>query len=294
MIPQIQIQAFKNHQNLNVIIEALVQEFAPLHIYQFAEITNKDKRKSVFCAIHEEEQRIYYLLMITRGSVVDENTVQAFLDRYNLAKVIIHVCGQETVLKSLEHCGGYFARVIGKGKLFYQGVGTECYDGFSLPNPKKQLGRAIVHWRKRREMAKGFFAAAEQAMEVGNEHVGLFLLHHVTEQACMGLIYVFMDYQVESRNLERLLYLCACFSNRPFQHFLGTVENEALLKIMIKSFSEARYDDTFSLENHSIYRFSELVESFLKLANTLCEERFRVLQVEVDQVKVLKGATKND
>ncbi|MDN3587165.1 hypothetical protein QWY86_10830 [Pedobacter aquatilis] len=286
-----QFPKLEKPQPLEPLIEALVQEFAPLYIYHFAKKVHQKKLNSVFCDGEGERQSIYYLFLVVEGKVSIESRVQEFAD--GNYKVIIQIHEKEQVLGSVNHCNGYLASVINKGKLRYAAPGIEKLGTLRLPNIKKRLGRAILHWRKRREMAKGFFAAAEQAIEIGQERVSLFLLHHATEQACVGLIYVFMDYQPDGRNLEHLLYLSACFSNLPFQHFMGTPDNEALLKIMIKCLSRGGYDDGFSLNNHSIYRFSELVESFVKLADDLCEAQFKVLQEEVDQVKVLKGGTLN-
>ena len=286
------IDPYKKQESLNPLIEALVQAFAPLFIYQFAKKVHQEKINSIFCDGKGQRQCTFYLLIITEDGAVMENRVQEFADQTCSAfKVIIQVHPKEMLLRNSHHRNAYFASVLNEGKLCYAAPGLARLLPLELPNTKKRLGRAVVHWRKRKGMAEGFFAAAEQAIECGQEYVGLFLLHHVTEQACMGLINTFMDYHPDTRNLERLLYLCACFSNLPFQHFLGTTENESLLKIMMKSFSQARYNDGFSLAHHSIYRFSELVEGFVKLANDLCEAQFKVLQVEVDQIKVSKGAT---
>lgn len=285
----------KRQVAFNALIGLLVHEFAPLYIYQFAKKVNQEKLNSVFWNGEDQWKCTYYLLMITGGSMALEHQAQEFVNRNCLElKVIIHVHGHETLLRNINHCNGYFARVINEGKLHYVAPGVDCLKPLQMPNIKKRLSRAIVHWRKRKEMADGFFMAATQAAESGHEQVSLFLLHHATEQACVGLIYVFMDYQSDIRNLERLLYVCACFSNRPFQHFLGTADNEMLLKIMMKGFSQARYDQGFSIGNHSIYRFLDLVESFLKLAITLCEAQFNIMKIEVDQIKTLKGVTKND
>ncbi|MCX3267204.1 hypothetical protein OQZ29_20755 [Pedobacter agri] len=279
-------------KSLKPLIEAMVQAFAPLYIYQIAKKIHQEKIKSVFCDGKGERQCTYYLFMIVGDSAVRENLVQEFADQTCLdPRVVIRVCPKEVLLQNVHHRNAYLARVINEGKLRYAAPGMERLNDLQLPNLKKRLGRVIVHWRKRKEMADSFFTAADQAIEAGQEHVGLFLLHHVTEQACLGLIYSFMDDQPDCRDLERLLQICACFSNRPYRHFLGCAQTEELLKIMVKGYHQAHQDERFSLGNHSIYRFLELVESFLKLANTLCQDRFAVLQSEVDQVKVLKEGT---
>ena len=145
------------------------------------------------------------------------------------------------------------------------------------------MGRAIVHWRKRIQMADGFIKAAEQAIESGHEQVSLFLLNQTVEQCCKGLIYVFMGYQPSQYNIENLLKLTACFSKLPLQHFTGTPGNEMLLTVLTKCVEMIGNPSDFSLGNQSIYRFLELVESFIVLAKQMCEMNFKEKQQELDK-----------
>ncbi|RZK51038.1 MAG: hypothetical protein EOO91_21415 [Pedobacter sp.] len=99
---------------------------------------------------------------------------------------------------------------------------------------------------------------------------------------------VFMGYQEKYGNLERLLYISACFSSLPLQHYTGTPDNEALLEMMCKSIALDNCKSDELPADKSIYRFLELVESFLKLTEKLCVEQFAVLQKEVDKMKELR------
>ena len=65
------------------------------------------------------------------------------------------------------------------------------------------------------------------------------------------------------------------------QHFMGTPENEIMLGIIMRSYSEARYRESFSLENRSAYNFLELVERFMELAEELCKEKFEAMEAEL-------------
>lgn len=73
------------------------------------------------------------------------------------------------------------------------------------------------------------------------------------------------------------MYTCGCFSQAPLQHFIGTLESQKLLDLMMNSYRRIRQDD-FSFGGKSIYRFLELVQSFLELADGLCQERFLLLE----------------
>lgn len=262
-------------QPFKALIAQLVQAYAPLQIYQFGKLMKREQVNSVFCNAQLQTQRIYYLLMVIESSEAIESDVQDFADRaFAAAKVIVQVHGQATLLKHLNHRNGYFATVVNQGKLCYTVPGVAEVSGLQPPNPKKRLGRAIVHWRNRCQMANGFLVAAEQAIAQGYDHAGVFLLHQATEQVCMGLIFVFTDYQPHLRNLDRLLYLCACFSLKPLDHFFGNKEDEVLLKIMMGSVCRQCDEKGVSLEGRSVNGVVELVGGFLKLGKGLCEGYF--------------------
>lgn len=122
--------------------------------------------------------------------------------------------------------------------------------------------------------------AAEQAVEQGHERVALFLLHNATEQLCAGMLYVFMDHQIPEKRLHRLIYRCACFTTQPLQHLLGCTENEILIQLLEKSIQMGSINEPFNMGERSIYRFLELIESFMVLAKTLCETNFKEREKE--------------
>ncbi|RZK88327.1 MAG: hypothetical protein EOO98_12515 [Pedobacter sp.] len=293
------------------MIELLVQAYKPSQIFQFAKLRHKNKLQSVFAQQHQQNQWTYYLFIVSNSRAQD---IQDYVDEhYTVAKVIVLVEAQENLLKGQHNCNGYYSSIIHHGKLCYSNEDTACYAVVRHPNLKKFLGRAISHWQNRLKMANGFLEAGEQALEANHEQVCLFLLYQVSEQLCKGLIYVFMGYQEQMGNLKRLLHIAACFSSLPLQHFMGTPDNEILLDIMCKSITLNNCKAEVLSANKSIYRFLELVESFLKLADRLCVAEFAILQSDVElsrnvlandkprdlrcsaqQIEIEEGATTND
>ncbi|GGE47934.1 hypothetical protein EV200_104162 [Pedobacter psychrotolerans] len=274
----------KTNTILTHAIHLLVQQFAPLQIFCFATLTQQEEVKSVFSPSLLQTQRTYYLLMITECAVVKEKSVQNFIDKAcTNCKVIILVQEQDMLLKKHHHANDFFTAVIKCAELCYSRPDFKPVFLPTVLNRKKQLGRVILHWRKRLEVANGFWAAAEQAMGSGKEEISIFLLHHAIEQGCMGLIYVFMHYRPDGYNLKQLLYLCACFSKSTLQHFLGIPENERLLEIIMESFHRINFEINPDLEIKSFFKFLDLTEGFLDLAKSICEAQFKVLQLAVDE-----------
>jgi len=260
------------------LIEALVQEFKPLQIYEFAQYKHKATLQSVFVNGQHLKQCIHYLFMIADASITALN-IQAFLDaQNNPTDVIVLGEAQANLLKAHHNCNGFYASIVHHGKLCYGSADPDVYASVRQPNIRRFLGRAITHWRSRLKMAKGFLEAGEQALEADHEQICLFLFYKASEQVCKGLIYVFMGYQEQCSNLKRLLQISACFSSLPLQHFMGTPDNEALLDIMCKNIALNNCKEETLPADKSIYRFLELVESFLKLIDQLCIAQLAGLQ----------------
>lgn len=273
----------------------LVAQFKPLQVYQYAMFIQQVQVNSIFVEAQYKEQLVYYLFVITEDTASLAHEIQRFADQtYKEAKVVINAHGYEVLLQSLEARNKYFSTVLTYGELCYHREGVQCIKEVSVPNPKRWLGKAIVHWRKRNHMAQGFSEAAEHALAFNNERICLYLLYQATEQACMGLIWVFMGYQVDLRDIKCLLYICGCFSQETLQHFMGTVENQKLLDVMMKCFSQIGYENDFSLDGKSIYRFVELVQGFLELADGLCKERFKILESRLPKNRIALGEVKCD
>jgi len=276
----------KQQPHFKTLIELLVKQFTPLYIYEFAQLVQVERVNSVFCSALRQEHYLYCLLVITPGSGAVASQIQAYADRhFTGAKVIVHAHAQDALLKLANPNRGYFAAVFSRGLLCYHAAGAPPVVAVKALNPKKWLGRAIVHWRNHHQMANGFLTAARQAVANGHYSLCLFLLHLAVAEACLGLIYVFMAYQSETTNLKHLLYTCACFSKRPLQYFLGTAENELLLKVLMRSDNSAIWEADFGLADKSADCFLTLVAGFLPLANKMCKAHFAALQLDVNAAK---------
>ncbi len=269
--------------HFNTLINLLVEQFKPLQIYLYAELKKQEICNSIF-ATSADEQDIYYLLMTTESGTRMENGIQDFLNaHYPEAKVIVQAHGQETIKKSLASSHIFFSKVLNRGVLLYSADGVLYSNQVEETNLQKQLQSARSHWHHRFEMAMGFMNSINTVIGDGYYNVCVFLMHQVVEQACIGLIWVFMGYKSDMHNLRRLLYICACFSKRPMQHFLAVPADADLLALMMKSYSAARYKEDFHIEEKDARRLLYLVEGFLSIAENMCAEKFLELETGLAQ-----------
>ncbi|MFD1630573.1 HEPN domain-containing protein [Pseudopedobacter beijingensis] len=263
----------ENTKELNALVSLLLEKFNPLQIYLYAYYEEQSAYNSIFREARQQGEKVFYLLVVTEGTASMENAIQQYVDAcYKEAKAIIHAHGEETLRLNLNQCNGYFTAVLNRGVLLYSADGLLAVQAVQGPNAEKQLLRIKEQWEHRIHLSKGFLHAAEEAVEHGDDPISIYLMYQAVEQTCVGLIAVFMGYKTDIRNLRRLLYVCGCFSKKPLQHFMGSPENEQLLNIMMKSFSEVRYGSDFDLEGRSPFRFLELAEGFVKLAEGMVGE----------------------
>lgn len=201
---------------LNQLVHLLAQQTTVLQIYHYASLGRAEKLKSVFSNKHRLVKRVYYLFIVTEGDT--RPSLQLLVDEQHFPFMAMVSQQNYTELQKPQLASnGFLAKVFHTAKLLYTLPDVEAPQVFRLPNPKKALAKAIVHWRNRTTIATGFMVAAEQAVEHGHERVALFLLHHATEQLCAGILYVFTGQQIAEKRLHRLIYRCACFSTQPLQ-----------------------------------------------------------------------------
>ncbi|WP_199119358.1 hypothetical protein [Pedobacter sp. ASV28] len=275
----------ENSGHLNALVALLVEKFSPLQVYQYAWATQREQLGSTFLGERRQEEEIFYLLLITEGTACIENEIQQYADSsYKGARAIVHAHAEATLRQNVANTNYYFCSVLNRGQLLYSANGLAGPNMVPMPRPERRLKMAKQHWKHRRAMAMGFLVAAERSIEEGHESVSVFLLYQVAEQVCIGLIWVFMGYKTDVRNLRRLLYVCGCFSKEPLRHFMGTAENEELLSLIIKGYVETRHQDGFMLECSLAYRFLALVEGFLELANGMCQKKFVEMRAALNQV----------
>ena len=105
------------------------------------------------------------------------------------------------------------------------------------------------------------------------------MLHQVVEQACIALIRVYLAYRSEIHNLRRLLCLCSSFSHEPIKTFLsGSPEDERLFEILLKSYSGARYKETFIVLADDARVLYNKTLAFVTLAKQMCNEKIAQLE----------------
>jgi len=110
-------------------------------------------------------------------------------------------------------------------------------------------------------------------------------LHQAIEQACIMVIRIYTGYRSDMHNLARLINLCRCFSDEPFELFpRKTTEEKRQFQILIRSYSETRYKDEYQIDSADADKLFTQVVEFLNLIKTLCNNRLEHYRNEASTV----------
>lgn len=272
-------------------IHRLAQKFEPLQIFSFSQNSSTHNSQGCFNDNQGCFRCDYCLLVVTETATRVDYEMQDFANSYyqhGTITVISH--GRQSVIDAVQQNSRFFISVLTYGKLLYSKDGLLDNDPIAAFIPTKGAIKAIRHYEHRIPLADGFLMCASECLEKEKFGICAFMLHQAVEQACICLVRVHIAYRSEFHNLYRLLRLCQCFSERPFQLFLSTPEDERLFDVMAKSYSGSRYKDDFTVSRQDAERLYQRVASFLLLAKEMCNEKIELLAKSASDYAVLNNA----
>jgi uncharacterized protein len=277
--------------HFKAFIQRLAQKFEPLQIFSFSQNSYAYHSQGCFNNNQSQFRCDYCLLAITKTATRIDYEMQDFANafyQYGSITVIGH--SRQSVMEAVQQNSRFFISVLHYGKLLYSKDGLLNKDPVPPFIPIKGAIKALKHYEHRIPLADGFLMCASECLEKGKFGICVFMLHQAVEQTCICMVRVHIAYRSEFHNLYRLLRLCTCFSEKPFQLFLSTPEDERLFNIMAKSYSGSRYKDDFTVSRHDAESLYQRVTSFVVLAKEMCSEKIALLAKSASDDAALKNA----
>jgi len=271
-------------------IHRLAQKFEPLQIFSFLQNSYSQNFQGCFSDNQSHFKYNYCLLVVTEMATRIDYEMQDFANGYyqhGTITVISH--GRQSVIDAVQQNSRFFIGVLTYGKLLYCKDGLLDSDPIAVFIPTKGALKALKHYEHRMPLADGFLMCASECLEKEKFGICAFMLHQAVEQTCICLMRVHIAYRSEFHNLYRLLRLCQCFSEKPFQLFLSTLEDERLFDVMAKSYSGSRYKDDFTVSRQDAEHLYQRVASFLLLAKKMCNEKIELLAKSASNYEALKN-----
>lgn len=277
--------------NFREFIQRLAQKFEPLQIFSFSQRTHTQNDQACFNGSQSYFRLDHCLLVITETATRVDYDMQDFANTHYGHGTITIIChGRQAVQDAVQQNSRFFISVLSCGKLLYSKDGLFNGEAVPLFVPTKAALKATRHYEHRMPLADGFLMCASGCMEKEQFGIGAFMLHQATEQACICLIRVHIAYRSEFHNLSRLLHLCTCFSERPYQLFLSTQEDQRLFNVLAKSYSASRYRDDFAVCRKDAESLYHRVAAFLLLAKAMCDDKIALLDKAASDYPAIQNA----
>ena len=265
----------RHHGYFRSFIKLLAEKYQPLRILC---ISKKISYQSATGCFRQETSSIvidYSLLLITESNTRIDHEVQDYVNHMYEDGTITVLChGRESADEAISRNNRFFIHAYSYGDLLYSHDGIPIFSPTSKYDSSYGGAKALKHFNHHFTLGQGFLDGAKTCLKNGQYNVCVFLLHQTMEQTCIGMIRVFLAYRSEVHNLNRLLRLCNCFSDIPYNWFFtGRGYDHHLFEILAKSYSQARYGRTFLVDETDAQFLFDRVSGFSLLANEMCRKK---------------------
>ncbi|WP_316816706.1 HEPN domain-containing protein [Pedobacter nyackensis] len=253
-----------NEPHFKDLILLLAKKFDPLQIICFSRRFSSVEINGSFIDSSLVQSGHYALLMVTESQIRIDYEVQDYVNAHYKQGTITILChNRATIEEAIKANSRFFMSVYTEGELLYSQNGLPEFDFNARFVPLQAAEGAQNHFDHRLPLAEAFLQGAAECLLKDQHKVCVFMLHQAMEQACIALIRVHIAYRLEMHNLHRLLRLSLCFSDRPYKLFVtGMANDERLFDILMKSYSQARYKDSFSVEKQDARLLYDRVSAF--------------------------------
>lgn len=219
----------------------------------------------------------HYFILVETKELYPESVIQDYVNNHfsgGRAFVLAHHQGK--ILEMLQAGHRFYFGVRRSGILLFADEPDQVLQPFPLSG--NWIEQAGEHFKTHFGMAGSFLDGAARQLESGQMRIALFLLHQTVEQACIGMIRVFLGYRANFHNLNRLLELCSCFIRPPFSLFPATTgEEQRQFRMLCRSYTEARYREDFTIYAEDCREIQNAVRAFVEKAGNICRDRLALL-----------------
>lgn len=268
-LPDLNQQEQLNH------LARIITDFLDVNaIIYIGSLTTKTVIKS--CFVHggmEGRYRYEYnLLVIPRsGETREDYELQDLIESRcrSFARVNATVRGSEAILDLFRKGCDFFGTVFHSGCLLYRS------DQWVIPSapeqPEDRAMKAGQDWDLFYGDASGFLAGAEFYAGTGALRHAVFLLHQAAERICSAMIRVFTGLHTSTHNLSKLLQYTRLFSMEPSAIFpRNTPEEIRLYNLLFKGYSDARYRQSYRINENELHILIDRIRQLLQIAQRLC------------------------
>jgi HEPN domain-containing protein len=137
------------------------------------------------------------------------------------------------------------------------------------------LNELKILWMKTHRNAEHLYHAHTEDLYFGSEEVACYGLALALEQACLGLMRVFWQFQPQSTNLNYLMRLCNLICPKATSVFvLDHPGQYAIFKLLVDAQQQFRHAPNYRTQGQHLEVLAERVEQFIEVAHNAVETYF--------------------
>lgn len=280
------LPAVNQQEQLDYLVRIITDSLNVSAIIYFGSVTSSTVIKSCFAGdgIEGNYQYEYDLLVIPLPGELRED--------YELQDIIESRCRSYARVNATVRSMDIIRDLLRKGSAFYQTIFEEGYllykdEQADIPFRKEPVvhgNRAIKaeqDWDILYRDAVKFLAGAEFYAGNGDLRHSVFMLHQAAERICAAMIRVFTGLHTSTHNLNKLLRYTRLFSMEPSAVFpRNTPEEMHLFDLLFKGYSDARYRQSYHIEENELEILIRRLHNLHVVAERLCIRRLRTYALE--------------
>lgn len=225
----------------------------------------------------------YYLLLIPSKNEpcpdiqIQQRLEEEFKSSVSLT-IIIHRMTEFNA--ALNNGSSFFTSVFKKGVILHD----NHEDLFSTPKEGKPLNTRITkkeafwkHWHK---LSTSFMKGSKFFIDNEENSVAVFMQHQALQHCYSAMLRVLTGYRTNSNSLRRLIRLIdiALPDSSFVPPYKSTPEDSRLSSLLLRGFSDARYDETFEATTKDVVTMMVKINKIIEHADSICNERIENLK----------------
>lgn len=262
----------------------------------FGSQVNTIKKES--CFLDDDSRNVcpsvlnsYYLLLVpSKDEKCADIKIQQRLEEQfkSIASVTIIIHRMEEFNRALQNGSSFFKSVYKKGIIMYDNNEEQFVSPAEGVPINIRIIRREQYWSQWYKLSIDFVKGSEFYIDQENHGLAVFMLHQALQHCYLAMIRVLTGYRINSNSLRRLLKLVDLAL--PDSSFVtptrATPEDVRLTGLLLKGFSDARYDEAFIATKDDLFTLLSRITLIIDGANKVCSQRI----ADLKEGKVLYSA----
>lgn len=195
------------------------------------------------------------------------------------ARVTVIVHRMQEINAALQNNSSFFTKVYRKGILLHDNDAEPFIAPAIGKNIHERIAKREKFWLQWLVLSQSFLMGARFYSGEQRNSLAVFMLHQSLQHCYAAMLRVLTGYRSNSNSLKRLIKLIdSVLPDASFSPVEPTPESARLSALLMKGYSDARYNDKFNINDEELSILINRVDKILKQASHICQEHIENLK----------------